>query len=304
MLAHPGSAETTAVLREESFKLLEPWGPLAYTYAWLRGMILPFLSMIALGSLMHVPSRRAFWLSMLIISLGLATFFAALSVAKAPVAAIFLMLLIYWYLLKSGRIGARSFVLFVVLVLLFPFVVVFIQNGLNLDQIGYAASGIFVRVFISPAEDLYYYFRVFPEQVDFLMGRSVAWVRLIGIESFDAANFVALFQNPSTLYSASSTVAFSGNLWADFGFPGVMLGTVLAGVLVQSIQVYLLRVPRDILTTALFAFLTFALFGLTATSLTTTLVTGGVVPILILVSIITGMETLFRKSFGAGKANT
>lgn len=296
MLMHPGSSDTIAQLREDSFKLLAPWGPLAYLFAWLRGMVLPFLAMIALGALWTIPARRAFWIAMFVISLGLAVFFASLSVAKAPVAAVFVMLLFTWYLLKSGRIGPRSIALFLVLILVFPFAVVFIQNGLQVDQLGYATGGILGRIFISPADDLYQYFRAFPDQADFLMGRSVAWVRLIGLEYFDTANFVALLQNPSTLVSASSTVAFTGNLWADFGFAGVIYGSFLAGALVQGVQVYLVRQPRDIIHTALYAFLAFALFGLTATSLTTTLVTGGVVPVLFLVLILVGLDRLFNKS--------
>jgi oligosaccharide repeat unit polymerase len=297
MLTHPGAADTVAQLRESSFKLLSPWGPLVYVFTWLRGMVLPFLTILALGGLLLAKGRRRFWLAMLVNSLLLAAFFASLSVAKAPVAVVFLMLLLAWYLLKSGRIGLRSLAVFGVLILFFPFMVVFIQNGLQLDQFGYAAEGMLVRIFVSPADDLYHYFRVFPDQVDFLMGRSVTWVRLVGLEHFDTANFVALYQNPFTLASASSTVAFTGNLWADFGITGVILGTLLTGVIVQLVQVFLIRQPRNILITSLYAFMCFAFFSLTATSLTTTLVTGGVIPLFILVFVFGGMGKLINQLF-------
>lgn len=293
MISHPGAEHEISVFRELGGKLLLPWGPLRYLYAWSQGLIFPLLTMIALGAYLVSERRRLFWGTSFAIALILAIFYASLTTAKAPVAFVFLLLLIFYYLFKSGEVSKKKLFGFVVLMLAFPLFVTMMKYGRGLEDLWRVWSGIFRRLFYVPSDVLYYYFEVFPAEVDFLYGRSISFVSLWGQEHFNIANYVYLHIFPtSAIASGHSNACFVGNLYADFGMAGVLVGSFLTGTLVQAIQIFLLRRGKTVLSLAVYAFLIFAFYLLTATSVTSTLLTGGVIVVFIIAFGIKLMERI------------
>lgn len=304
LLKHPGDSMTTLLLRKKNLELLS--GRIfRYFYVWLRGLVLPFLTMISLGLSLVSKSKgdKKFWRASFVLSLLLAIFYASLTTAKAPVTEIFLMLLIFLYLFKAGRIPKKILIGFILLMTIFPtFVIVMMapQYGFGAERLWGVEKAILERIFYTPSFVLYPYFEIFPDKVDFLYGKGISLISLFGQEYFNVSNFVYKYMYEAGITkgtyveSGLANAAFIGDLWANFGIIGVLFGSVLTGMIIQFIQVFLLRRKKTILSLATYAFLVYAFFNLTATSITTTLLTGGVIIVFIIVFLMKILEQFLK----------
>jgi oligosaccharide repeat unit polymerase len=281
LIRNPGEYLQLALLREDALKLLD--SHFTYAYVVLGGTLLPFLVLISLGCYLRTKQRR--WRRMFFLSAFTGIFYASLTLAKSPVAAIFLMIAFFLYFYRGGTISRKVLASFLVLILAFPlFVVLGIYSGTDVGPLE-AAGAIGTRMLVKPSEVVYYYFEVFPSHVGYLYGRSVgklAW--LLGSPYFDSPNYVGVygFKGPEVVDSISANGAFIGNLNADFGIWGVLLGGVLAGMVLQASHIYLMRRRKDVPTLACYAFLVFAFWNLQNTALPVVLATDGVLLSLIL----------------------
>jgi len=277
MLRHPGESTTLVLLREQAFKLLA--SPLMPLYYLLRVMGYPLLIQVTLGFYLRERSRR--WLLLFAASLGGGLFFAALAIAKAPVATIVLMLCLFLYMIYVRRISTRTLLLAGLagscLMVLFPLTVVLMVEAGSGVSAGIALLALGRRLFFLPSEVIYWYFTLFPGSDDFLHGRTIgklAW--LMGWQYFNAPNYVGVFGLGSWIESVNANGSFIGTLYADFGFAGVVIGGVVAGGLMQWLQVRLTRGPKTMPTLSVYAFSMFGFWLLHSTSLPIVLLTNGV----------------------------
>ena len=179
----------------------------------------------------------------------------------------------------------------------FPlFVILTVQHGMGFGLID-AISGILRRLFYVPAYVLYYYFEIFPDQVDYLNGRSIGrFALLMDWKHFNTANYVFRYIFPQGMPSGLSNAAFIGNLNADFGLIGVLTGGLFAGFLMQSIQIFILRSRKTILNLTVYTFLIYAFWLLNQTALPIVLLSNGVILALILPWIIRAMENFLSEA--------
>jgi oligosaccharide repeat unit polymerase len=279
LFRNPGDYLYSSVLREDSLKLLN--SPRTYLYYVVERSIFPFLIMVSLGCYLLTRQRKWFW--MLLTSLITGVLYASVSLEKGPVAAIFLLLGFFLYIYHRGRVHFKAVVATVVLTLSFPFVVVsflYGESGVDAWGVLQALAG---RLFYSPAEVLYYYFEVFPSHIGYLHGSSIgklAW--LSGIKYFDTANYVGIYGWPQYAESISANATFIGNLHADFGIPGVLVGGVLAGFIMQWSHIHLIRRQKSVFSIACYAFLVLAFWFLNSTALPVVLASDGVILVLFL----------------------
>jgi oligosaccharide repeat unit polymerase len=293
MIKNLGEYEILAELREESFKLLS--SPLSYIYYVLRVLIYPFLIMVSFGY--YRNSHKKTWFFAFILTFILGVLFASFSIAKQPVAAIFLIFFFFFYLYNSGKIKMKTIIIAISLIFAFPiFVVLSIQHGRGMSFFN-LLSVLARRLFYVPSMVLYYYYEIFPDQINYLYGRSMrnlAW--LMGKEYFNPANYVYQYIFPMRLKSGLANAAFIGNLNADFGIYGVLTGGVFAGFLMQSIQIYLLRKEKTVLNIAAYSFLLFAFWLLNSTALPTVILSNGVIFVLFLPGIIKITQQILRQA--------
>ena len=274
MLRNPGELFQAALLREESFKLLN--SRLIYFYSLVRGLLYPFLILVALGAYLRFRERK--WLFSLVIALSGGVFFASLSLAKAPVAMIFLLGGIFLYFYNHGSVSRKAIILTLVLLLVFPlFVVIYGSSSAAVGPL-VAVADVANRLFFIPAQVVYYYFEFFPNQVNYLHGRSIdKFARLIGEKPFDTTNAVGDYAMYQGIESVSANGAFICDMNADFGMWGVLLGGIAAGVVMQAVQILILRRRKTVVTLACFSFLTVAFWFLNSTSLPVVLASNGVI---------------------------
>ena len=279
LLRNPGDYKQLVLLREDSFKLLD--SPLKYTYALARGVGFPLLILISFGAALRNRNNTK-WRTMFLISLSMGIFFASLSLAKAPVAYIFLVLTIFLYLFRGGSLNRKMVAAFLILILLFPVAVILAISSED-TTLSMALAGTGARLLYQPAVGVYYYFEIFPSHMPYLNGRSIgklSW--LLGVPYFDTANYVGLYETPDAMDSINANAAFIADLNADFGMWGVLLGGVLTGFTMESIQIYVFRRRKTVVSLAVAAFLMVAFWNLNSTSLPVVLASNGALLALVL----------------------
>ncbi len=274
LLRNPGDAIEAALLREESFKTLD--SRLTYFYYLARGTFYPVLIAVAIGA--YLEFRGKMWLATMAISFITGVIFAALTIAKSPVALIVLVASIFYYVYRHGRLSRKSIAVLLILVLLFPLAVVaYLSHSGSITT--WAILGVIAyRLFYLPSEVVYYYFEVFPSHIPYQYGRGTdKLAKLLGETYFDVPNVVGTYAYPRGLESISANAAFMAPFYADFGWWGVLLGGVMAGFIMQSAQIYTLRRRKTIGTVALFAFLMVVFWFLNSTSLPIVLLSDGAI---------------------------
>src|SRR5262249_15815856 len=116
LLRHPGEYWILSLLREDAFKLLA--SSLKYVFYLARGLLFPFLIVAAFGYFMATGRKQ--WLTAFLVVLLSGLFFAALSIAKSPVAAIFLLLILFVYYYRRGAFNYKHVALAAIVIFAFP----------------------------------------------------------------------------------------------------------------------------------------------------------------------------------------
>lgn len=251
LIRHPGDAFAISLLREETMKISLSFLE-GYLYEWGRAFILPTL--MSMSFVMWQLSKETQWRNWFILYLILAVSFASLSTAKFPVVMV-LVILIFAYLIMSGVKGVlRKAPLFIILILAYP-----LFERIVKYRAGFIEALTFVfweRVFVIPTEALSLYFKYFPLQDGLLGGRSIRLVSIfIGKEYFNTANYVYVLRGTSRIDTGLANGAFIGNLYADFGMAGVMIGAFVIGFFIQWVQITFFRREKNALSVAIYAFL-------------------------------------------------
>jgi hypothetical protein len=272
LLKNSGDEPFLAQLREDSFKLLN--SPLEYFYFLTRGTLYPLLIAVSFGCYLWARSRK--WLVFFLGTLFAGILFASFSLAKKPVATIFLVMGLFTYFYRNRTITFRKAAAFFCLVFLFPVIVIMFVYADNDFRAAEVTQFIAARLLYGPSEVVYYYFEVFPEHVRYLHGRSIgklSWA--LGMNYFDTPNYVGRYGWPQYIETINANGAFISDLNADFGLPGVLLGGVVAGGIMQWIHIFLVRRRKTIIGLACYAFVVYEFWDLNSTSLPTLLASNG-----------------------------
>jgi len=295
LLQHPGDYFALIDLREESFALLE--SPFTYFYGLTRETLFPFVIVVGFGRFLSSRSGLSFCL--FAVSLVAGALYGAMTIEKAPVALILLLLGLYYYLYKSCRVGKAFYVLTPMFFASFPLFVYWRQAPFLSRGIGDAFSQVVERLFYTPAEVLYFYFEVFPDVRPFQHGATIGRFRaILGVTDPQVPTFVGLYMDPYAPKSIHANSGFIGNLHADFGLSGVLVGGVIAGMLMAALQVFLARQRRDAVNLSVYAFSALKFATLCYNPLPVVLLSEGVLVVPALAIILIALERYLLKVGG------
>lgn len=281
------SPEEMTLAREQSFKLLDPrWStdkstPLFYLFLFLRTTIFPFLILLSFGFFLQNRNLGALLIFLAFLVPGI--FYASSTLARAPVAAIFFRIFLFYYVWNYKDVKILKLVSYALLILLFPlFITTFVYKEDRTLLEGLLA--VLVRMTITPAEDLYYFFEIFPAYHSFLLGDAFLrpFYQIFGYKSFYIENYVSMYINPNNIETAHTNAVFISNLYADFGKPGILIGSFIVGFFLQYIQIILFRMQKNFLTCSLFAFFCYLSVVLNFGSVTSVLLANGGILVLII----------------------
>jgi oligosaccharide repeat unit polymerase len=268
--------------REDSFKLLDPrWGGtyFFYIFLFLRTLVFPILITVTLGFYLYTKKKKWLYLFLLVLLVG--SFYAISQLSRAPIAAIIMRMSIFLLLFYRGNINFKYALVGLIMILSYPLIITmsYVEDRTFYEGL----EALVFRMTYTPAEDLYYYFEIFPSVHDYLHGQTLIKpiLKLFDFNYFYIENYVARYISPGGLVSAHANAAFLSNLNADFGLLGVFLGTPIIAMFIQGIQIHLLRNQKNIYNMSIFAFLLYAIWVLNFGSITSVLFVNGLLPIFI-----------------------
>ena len=156
---------------------------------------------------------------------------AAVCVPPALVLVVLLALLVGTGL----RLRLRWIVPMVGVALFFPLLVLSLGNP---DSSFLVIAKLFGdRIFIDPARVLYHYFQWAPEQSQgFLGGRLLPYVGSRAGSEVRVTEIISDQIFPGADVQGNANAAFVGNLWVDFGWFGVVIGSLLTGLAIGLMQ--------------------------------------------------------------------
>jgi len=280
LLLNKSTQENLDLYREMSFKLLDPrWGETNisfYFFLFQRTLIFPFF--ITLSFCTYFFSEKKKDLLIFIIFLLSGIYFASISLARAPVAAIFLRLFIAYLIIQNKKISLLKIILFIILIISYPFFITYF-NSLNDVETNYFFSTmekIFIRLTYTPSLDLYYYYEIFPHHHEFLYGETLLkpFKILLGLDYFYIENYISLYLE-NKIISAHSNAAFPSNLYADFGYFGVAIGSFFVGFFLKSFDILLSSSKKEPISVTTYACSFYALWVLNFGSITSVIFVNG-----------------------------
>lgn len=239
LLTQEADAATFSLLREESFKLLKVPAILKYLVQWERFLLMPF-GMIASLFLYVVYDRKKylifFWAFFFV---GLT--FNSLTIEKSPTATIFMALMAFFYLRKK-KFSFKYAFFSVIVVFIIPIVIIYLKFKAEHEKIAdFIVQSLFERIFLIPTQMIYEHFVIFPDKVDFLLGRSsqlFSWMHTSPSVNLPQLVATIYYKNPHTVVYLNAM--YLANFWADFGTVGIVLSTVAVGLILHWITYKLL----------------------------------------------------------------
>ncbi|MBD1933408.1 MULTISPECIES: oligosaccharide repeat unit polymerase [Cyanophyceae] len=250
--------------RENALKLIP--GRIRYVYGALRDVLFPYTTLLLLVLAMRL--RGWWWKIFFVVSLLGSIFYAGSTLEKSPVAALTIMLAYAWLLIRGRTLSVSKLLFIILIALAFPVFVIFAVYQFNIEGL-LVVNAIVNRIFYVPAQVIFYYFDYFPKHQSFLLGHTLPYInKFITDIPFPVANTICLYMHPDAMSSCTSNVAYPGYLWADFGWSGIVIGSIICGISLQGLQVLILRLPKSAPTVVLQSMLSYQMILLTSTSFT------------------------------------
>ncbi|MBS4195730.1 O-antigen polymerase [Lederbergia citri] len=220
----------------------------------------PILSMITF--VYANKTRKLKWIVLFFITFSCAIFMQTYDLAKGPIffyALMFILLLIYMGILrltwfKMALFGAIAAVGLVTMYVL-------ISGVTDVHQYLSYNSGPIGRLILSQIGPLYLHLDLFTGREPLLMGQSLpsSLLHLYDLEQIRSARLAMEVFFPERVEAGTAGVLntlFAAEAFANFGYLGVILGTIYIGVYVQVIYIIFTRLPKNPLFLSLFVYFT------------------------------------------------
>jgi oligosaccharide repeat unit polymerase len=219
-----------------------------YAFEILRRFMLPLCTLYAYFRMSFAPQSR--WRYVFPVLFVSTLFVSALTLDRAPPLG-FVVMFILAYLLRHGKgllgglFTSRTIALFITAMIIGGIISVLqYQSEFSLQLAAANAWYVFSYRILQDAPYMASIaFETFHDSSTFLYGSSMRILSVL--PGFHYA------QSDSSIYSPAAPVGFVADLWRNFGWPGVIGGTILIGFAYQTIQLKLFRKKKSILMASL-----------------------------------------------------
>lgn len=213
-------------------------------YHWYKFGMRDILIFLSLALFSYFIFRRT-KLSAILLTVTLAiTIFSLVAAAEKSPLVTFVLMIFFCYslILNEKKILAPKSIIKIV-TLVFAIQIIFYINFMNSGSIASAFTSTLSRIFSGQMQPIYHYLEIFPQQIDFLWGRS--FPNPGGLFPFE--NFRLTVEVMHTVFPdlhqegivGSMPTIFWGEAYANFGVPGVILIPFVVGYLVYYLNVLL-----------------------------------------------------------------
>ncbi|MCC6652924.1 MAG: hypothetical protein IT348_17350 [Candidatus Eisenbacteria bacterium] len=269
LVSHSREAVTLRDFRQE----VGATNPFSYV-GFLAGQVTgPFLLMITIA--MWLRTRGLVW-AMLALGLVVLIFLAAtMSLSKAPiiVVALYVMLAVFVGRWDGGRVRLTHVVAPAGLVLALGSLGYVLTYG---KSAAHALEDTVDRLVVVPLVSVHGFLHVYPDLVPFQNGLGIGTIAKLA----DVSGYVSPSLVVGTVIAGQGVCAdsiWSVDLWANFGWPGVILGSAGVGGILAFLEYWCLLQSRTVVSVAVYAFLLGATTRLAEGSIFTMLLSGGLV---------------------------
>lgn len=227
--------------------------PVAYVFEFSRNFALPMVSAAALIAYKRLRSFEAGVFAALFLSVAFVA--SVLTLEKSPLVRLLVVCLVAWA--WEGRPLSRRASLIAILAVGLTFLVLVrigIGNGGTNNELGRVLNAAWQRVADGPTKIAGDYFAWQRESRSaFGFGRSTSVVsRLLTNQIVDPAARVYTYADPSGAIKGSANGAYFAQLWVDFGWYGIVAGSVIVGAGISTVQFLITRIEDAPIRAALF----------------------------------------------------
>jgi len=240
-------------------------------YHWYSLFMQSLLTFCAYGFFAQYLLKRNFKNRLLLGIIFFTTAFSLIAaIEKGPLTNFLITLfLVYVLLKKDGRIPIKQGLFFATFLLIVALIMV--ANFMGIEDSMIALSSMVSRVFTGQIQPAYHYLEFFPHQIDFLYGRSFPNPGgLLPFEPYRLTVEVMYMYKPALLKMGvvgSMPTIYWGEMYANFGFIGVLLPPFFVGFVLYWINSLIFRLRPDPLSIALFVFCVMHFMALYGSSL-------------------------------------
>ena len=227
-----------------------------HRYKFFMAQMIPFLVIISL--MKSKLTKKNLW-RFLFFSLTIFAMYRSISdLQKKPLLDFIILLFITNWIFRGKinwkQVGILIGVSISILCMMYIYIMGFTDRPFLI-----LLEGISTRLFLGQTAALYYYFSLFPSSHDFLYGASFPNpAGIFQFEHFPITKWIfvnGLNRNWEIIGTAPS--AFIGEIYANFGYPFMMLSILLLSMLLQFIQIKFITKPRTLLFTAFYVYFVF-----------------------------------------------
>jgi len=225
-------------------------------YHWYRLFMRDFLSMSSFGFFAHwLMSRSRIAFFSFFGSFAVAAFSMLMATEKGPLLFYLIALfIVYLIVQRSGRLTWLALALCITGgVLIASTMYIYFMGSSN---IGFGIASAFSRITTGGMADLYHYLTIFPEQVGYLLGRSFPNPQgIFPWEPYSLTTELNEIVNPHQEklgLVGSMPTFFWGEMYANFGYLGIIVPPFFVGYVVYSINILVFRLPMSPLVLAIY----------------------------------------------------
>lgn len=240
-------------------------------YHWYRLFMRDFLSIISLALFgQYLISKKYFHFLIFVLSFLVSLLSLLSATEKSPVLWYLISLMIMYLIIKKdSRLKLKYLIglgIFVPLLLGLIY-----TNFMNAPSFIKGIEYGFSRLTTGQIQGLYHYFTIFPDQVDFLYGRSFPNPGgLMPFEPYSLSKSVhsIIFPYKSLKGVVGSMPTFYwGEMYANFGYLGVIFPPFFIGYLLYSLNILIFKLPMTPIMLSIYVYLISHYDGLATTSL-------------------------------------
>jgi hypothetical protein len=257
-----------------------------------------FLSIVSVAFFGQWLLRKKFFsFIVLIISFPICTFSMLMATEKALITFYLISLFLIYVILKNhGRFQFKhlvkfSFFLIFLISLMYKY---FINNPSLLEGAIYSIS----RIFTGQMHALYHYLEIFPEQINFLWGRSFPNPKnLLPFELFHLTqelNHMVFPQDKLRGVTGSMPTFYWGEMYANFSYLGIIIPPFFIGYFLYWINIIIFRLPMTPLVLSFFIWTILHYKNLAITSLSEFLIDTSMVIIILVLILFVAIPNKFK----------
>lgn len=240
-------------------------------YHWYKLIITDLFSFIVISYIAHyLISNEKYYLFKIIFYSIFLIFSLLLTTEKGPVMFFFISYFFtYIFIKKGGYLNGKAVFRFLILIfLIIVFVYTYVLNFIDFSS---SLEAIFKRVFTGQIIPAYFYLDYFPSKESFLMGKSFPNPSgVLPFVPFKLTEIISAYYFTSQDgVIGSAPTFFWGELYANFGFLGVLIVPLFIGFFLYALNIYVLRLHINPIVTSYYIWLIIHYSYLSGTSLST-----------------------------------